>query len=283
MKKILTFLAIAMMAVIAFNACNKATTDKDPIQAAPNKADAKKVVLSEPAVVGADKVLHGMEFTDGGRYILTYVVTKASDFEYETGSYSVEDGVYVLEGFGRIAFEGNKITITIENADPVEATGTTLPSLPGTEEIAQTWEVKSVDVSLKGSKGSVGFTKQGCNLEEISLFLAEKLEENGYDVDINLGQFKGLTVKYVSFSSSGTFLVEFTNGDAYLGEMSNYKQDGDTYSFHYDLVNQGNDLLNGSADCKFIPDSNISAFLCVGVNIGDSKKGTVMFGLKKVF
>ena len=281
MKKILTLVMVATVAFAALSCTKNSTETKVSIPAAANKADAKKITLDETVYVGSERSLSKIEFTDGGRYLLTFVTTKAVKEEYLTGSYTVVNNVYVLEDFGTITVEENNITIEVTGEPAIETTGTIETPNEEMEEIAQAWEVDKIDVSVKGSKGNIGFVKEGCNLEKIALELISQAEKLGYNLTIDLGKFSGLSIKYVSFSSSGTFLVEFDNDSAYVGEMSGFKEDTGGYSFHYDLKNTGNEILNGSADCKFQPVDSNTAWLTVNVTVNENTKGRVIFIMSK--
>ena len=281
MKKFFLMAAFAAM-LVPFTACNKKDGVRAQIPAASNSANAKKVELSIPAPVKDGKSITSFEFTDGGRYILSLVETKASDETYETGSYTFANGVYTLEGFGTIAIDGNNVTITATGEAAVQTTGTVADTSNNLSEMAQTWSVDKIDVSINTGNGNIGFVKNGCDLEEIATEIIAQAEKMGVKVEIDLGQFKGATIKYVSFSSSKTIMVEFTNGLVFVGDLSGVITDAEAYAFHYELKNEGNDLINASADCRFIPKSDKTAYFTVNVDLDNDNKGRVMFIMTKI-
>lgn len=292
MKKFLVFAALAAMVITS---CNQNKVDyglsdgpKVKIDKAANSTYAKKVVIA-----GDAKDKHGynqFEATDGGRFIIDKgtPVKADDDIDYITGTYVFADGVYTLtvngKKFGTVKIEGNTIEFNIEGEDPVSGTVVvedTLPSSDLVDGLAQTWIIEKIDVSIvTENKQKIGFVKTGCDLPVIAQEIMDQAKALKIDVDIDLSQLAGMKVTYLSLTSSGTLIIEFENGKVIKADVSNL--DLSTGGFHYDVqADNGNEIINASADCKFVAKSATEAWLTVSIVIGDDLKGEVIFMMKK--
>jgi hypothetical protein len=292
MKKFLVFAALAAMVITS---CNQNKVDygvsdgpKAKIEKAANSTNAKKVVISGAA---KDKLGYNQfEATDGGRFIIDKgtPVKADDDVDYITGTYVFADGVYTLtvngKKFGTVKIDGNNIEFNLEGEDPVSGTIVVEDKLPSSDTVdgfAQTWTIEKIDVSIvTENKQNIGFMKTGCDLPVIAQEIINQAKALNIDVDIDLSQLEGMKVTYLSLTSSGTLIIEFENAKAIKAEVSNL--DLSTGAFHYDIqADNGNEIINASADCKFEPKSATEAVLTLSIVIGDDLKGRVMFYLKK--
>ena len=221
MKKLIVFAAIAAM-VIPFVSCNNKIDYGDGPQAkiekAKNADDAKKITV-QSGNDAYDQGYQQIEFTDGGRYIITRSSQKTKaddDTEILTGTYTVQNNVYVLAGFGSIEFGSNgSFTIKLEGGVTVTGTGQEEPKLPDNDfsrDIAHTWKIDGVDLSVVADGKNVGVIKPngGCNLEVIGQELLDQAKNLGVNVSVDLSKLKGYNVVSLSFTSSNTFIVDFS-------------------------------------------------------------------------
>ena len=286
MKKLLVFAAIAALVIPSCN--NRADVDlggndgpKPQIEKAKNSDNAKKITLKSGAAT--EKGYKEIEFTDGGRYIITRTITKAEETEVLTGKYTIQDLVYILENFGTVSMNTTTgdVTIEVQQEDGTKETITAvyqeeekLPETDFSRDIAHTWKIDKVDISVVADGKTVGFVKTGCNLEEIGKELVAQAKSLGAEVNVDVDKLKGYNVLFLTLTSSQTFMVEFSGADTFKGKMEGVVG----YKFNYTLQNgTGNELLNASAECEFIPQTTTTAWLTVKVKSGDSFSGRVIF------
>lgn len=291
MKKFLVFAALAAMVITS---CNQNKVDygtndgpKPKIEKASKANYAKKIV-----VTGAPTEQLGItkfEATDGGRFCIEKnVVAKAdNDVDYITGTYEFADGVYTLyvdgKKFGTVTIKDGNIEFKLEGEEPVTGKGEEEDKLPGSDVVdglAQTWIIDKIDVSIVADGKNIGFNKPGCDLPAIADEIIAQAKNLGVTVNIDKEQFKGMKVTYLSLTSSGSLIIEFEDAKAIKAEVSGL--DISTGKFHYDVqANNGNQIINASADCAFEPKSNTEAWLTVSITIDDNSKGRVIFMMKK--
>ena len=289
MKKLIVFAAIAAM-VIPFVSCNNKIDYGDGPQAkiekAKNADDAKKITV-QSGNDAYDQGYQQIEFTDGGRYIITRSSQKTKaddDTEILTGTYTVQNNVYVLAGFGSIEFGSNgSFTIKLEGGVTVTGTGEEEPKLPDNDfsrDIAHTWKIDGVDLSVVADGKNVGVIKPngGCNLEVIGQELLDQAKNLGVNVSVDLSKLKGYNVVSLSFTSSNTFIVDFSGAEPFKANVSGITG----YSFKYKLeVGAENEILSAEAECRFEPQPEKTAWLTVKVN-GDGFTGRIIFFLSVV-
>lgn len=283
MKKFFVFAATAAL-LLSFVSCNNKidyggnTGPQAKIEKAKNADDAKKITVKSGTA--ADQGYQQIEFTDGGRYIITRSTqeTKADDnTEILTGTYTVQNNIYVLDGFGSIEFGSNgSFTIKLEGGVTVTGTGEEEPKLPDNDfsrDIAHTWKIDKVDLSVNADGKNIGFVKDGCNLEQIGKELIEQAKKLGANVTVDVAKLAGYNVKTVSFTTSNTFIVEFTGADPFKANISGISG----YNFTYKLeIGTSNEILNAEAQCEFAPQTANTAWLTVKVN-SDDFNGRVIF------
>ncbi len=281
MKKLIVFAAIAAM-VIPFVSCNNKIDYGDGPQAKIEKAKytevAKKVTIKE-GTVSTTQGIKEIEFTDGGRYIITRNQgTKAEGDEILTGTYRIENLIYILENFGSVEFGSDgSLTITLSTGETVSGSyeeEEKAPSNDYTNALVHTWKIDRIDISVDADGKNVGVVIDGCDLEKIAKDLIKKAKDTyNVEIDINLAALKGYEIKYLTISSYNTFMVEFTGADTFKGTM----QGINGYKFNYKLENgEGNELLNAEAECTFTPKSATTAWLQVNVK-SDDFSGRIIF------
>ncbi|MBR5403679.1 MAG: hypothetical protein IK113_05600 [Bacteroidales bacterium] len=282
MKKFFIYAAIAAL-VIPFVSCNNkidygGNGPQAKIEKAKNADNAKKITIQQGTA--KDKGIKEIEFTDGGLYIVTREKTKADDnTEVITGTYTLENLVYILQNFGSVSFDGNgNVTIELQGGETVTATYQEEDKLPESDfsnSIAHTWRIDKVDISVVADGKNIGFVKDGCDLELIGKDIVEQAKSLGADVNVNLDQLKGYNVKSLSFTSSNTFIVEFTGAPVFKANVSGINLN--SYKFTYKLeAGVDNELLNAEAECEFAPQTEKTAWLTVKVN-ADDFSGRVIF------
>lgn len=281
MKKLIVFAAIAAM-VIPFVSCNNKIDYGDGPQAKIEKAKytevAKKVTIKE-GTVSTTQGIKEIEFTDGGRYIITRNQgTKAEGDEILTGTYRIENLIYILENFGSVEFGSDgSLTITLSTGETVSGSYEEEEKAPSNDynnALAHTWKIDRIDISVDADGKNVGVVIDGCDLEKIAKDLIKKAKDTyNVEIDINLAALKGYEIKYLTISSYNTFMVEFTGADTFKGTM----QGINGYKFNYKLENgEGNELLNAEAECTFTPKSATTAWLQVNVK-SDDFSGRIIF------
>lgn len=282
MKKFFIYAAIAAL-VIPFVSCNNkidygGNGPQAKIEKAKNADNAKKITIQKGTA--KDKGIKEIEFTDGGLYIVTREKTKADDnTEVIIGTYTLENLVYILQNFGSVSFDGNgNVTIELQGGETVTATYQEEDKLPESDfsnSIAHTWRIDKVDISVVADGKNIGFVKDGCDLEQIGKEIINQAKSLGADVNVNLDQLKGYNVKSLSFTSSNTFIVEFTGAPAFKANVSGINLN--SYKFTYKLeAGVDNELLNAEAECEFAPQTEKTAWLTVKVN-ADDFSGRVIF------
>ena len=293
MKKFFLLAALAAM-LVPFAACNQKVDygKKTNVQIPAAKYSAQKFDLNHAE-------LKGIEFTDGGYYVITQELTtkatidQSQSFAYFFGPYSVDGSTYILlnekgEKFGTVTLgQGNTITITTKNHGTIETTYTVAdPSVENEffNNIAHAWTVDKVDLSITYNGKNVGIVEDGSNLDKIAEDLLKRAEELGVEFSTDVfdpSTLDGLGITHVIFSSSNSFIICFADGSALKGDLSDIDLEWDEedygYGFEYAFKEEGNDLLNTSGECVFTPMSANTAWLQITVKHGDNFTGRVIF------
>ena len=291
MKKLLI---LAAFAALVIPSCNQTPIDlggdgpKVSIPKAKNANVAQKVVIKEgPAKEAGYK---SIDLADSGIYCIDLgtAVKSGEDSQIITGTYTTADGVtYILTGFGEIIIDANG-NITIKKNGETELTATCekaekLPENDFTRDIAHSWRVDKVDLSITADGKNVGFVKDGCNLYAIAQELKAQAESLGANMDgFNIETLKGYNVSRLTVTSSGSLIIEFVTGGAptLKADIPLNKVVG--YSFEYKIeTGSGNDLINATANCSFIPQTENTAWLRVQVKSNDMA-GYITFIMTKI-
>lgn len=271
------FTIILALATILLCSCNKNAPENNFLPAPAMAEYAQKITLDTPI----DDVAW-IEFTEGGKYILAKertVGTKANDSEYEyfTGSFIVQNGVYILDNYGTISLGENKITIEPYDGEPVEVTVTVTPQMAATDfitTIARTWKVDNIRLNLEYHGSSINITKPGCNFQE----LMGELKKNG--MNVNPESWAGFVVADVVLTKSQTFMIEFTERDAVIGTFSA----NDSGSFNYSItITNGNEEFSGTASGQITLDNGSMVIqMDITVKSGDkTKSGNIVMFLSE--
>lgn len=282
MKKIFIFAAIAAL-VIPFVSCNNkidygGNGNQAKIEKAKYSDYAKKVTVKSGDA--KDNGIQEVEFTDGGRYIITIANTKADEnTEIKTGTYTYKDGVYTLDDGSTFSFDtSGNFVFKRKSGETLSGTFVEQSKIAAGDfirDIAHTWKITKIDISINADGKNIGVVKEGSNFEQIGKELIEQAKSMGATINVDVDKLKGYDVKTLTFTSSGTFVVEFTGAPTFKAVLSGISG----YNFKYTLeAGVGNDILNAEAECKFEPQTPTTAWLTANVK-GDGFKGRVIFML----
>ena len=248
MKRFIIIAAAFAALAAAFTSCSKEDHGTQ-LTAQANAVHAAKYTFGANALG-----IRSVELTGGRKAIITLDkgLSKASlgdGIEVFVTTYSVTaEGAYAVEGLGTMTVSNgdggttasltpedseNTITVTVEVADAVEPED-------AVTKLCRSWYVTRTVIGIKGGELGenigVGRLFEGGNLDEI----AEYLGRNGVKIDTEV---KGYDITCVTFTQAGTFLVEFSGAESFLGQ---WKREGEMLV--YDLEKGGSDLLNAHAE-----------------------------------
>lgn len=258
MKKVFLFCA-AVAALVLSASCNKDGGNiggKVVIPAAEYAAEAKKLELANS---DSNPGIKSIEFTESGRYIICKQVVdgqtgplsvkaETPTLEYVHGTYTVNNNVYTLNGYGTVTITGNQITISTSGGENIVVNYTEAAKYPENDfytTIARAWKVDKTDIAVTfEGKAAVGVVKTGCDIPAILKELEEKA-----DVDLKDEEFSGYVVKEINFTMSKTIEIAFTGRSPIAGPINNLSENGD---FAYELSgSNGVEILSGKASGKF--------------------------------
>ena len=288
MKKLLV---LAAFAALVIPSCNQTPIDLGgdapavKIEKAKMADVAKKVVIKDgPAKEAGYK---NIDLADSGVYCIDMGTAVKADDESHiiTGTYTTSDGItYILTDFGTIIIDANG-NITIKKNGETELTATCeevekLPENDFTRDIAHSWRIDKIDISVTADGKSVGFTKEGCDLYTIAKEIKTQAESLGANIEgFDVEKLKGYNVTRLTVTSSKTFIIEFEGAPTFKAEIPADKVIG--YSFEYKLeTGSDNDLLNATASCTFTPQTETTAWLRVQVK-SENITGYVLFIMSK--
>ena len=252
MKKIILFLA-AIITLMLLDSCNKTTQPAATviIPAAEYTDQAKKLVIMES---DQNPGIKSVEFTESGRYIVCQQVfpdetgplaVKADNVQvqYIHGTYTVNNNIYTLDGYGTITITGNQINIQTAE-DTIVVNYTEAEKYPANDfytTIARAWKVDKTDVSVRFDDGkAVGVVKDGCDIPS----LLKELEEKA-NVNLRHEEFEGYVVSEINVTLSKTIAVVFTGRTPIAGPIT-LSEDG---ALSYTLDgSSGVAIFSGKAD-----------------------------------
>jgi len=273
-------------------------------------------VTTQTGEVAPRKEFLSIEFTEGGKYIITLIeveAKKVGDLSYLTGTYETNDGTsYNLTGDTASDFTGT-ITVETSQENPEEVTvtveGTTtttvvdegtgeekdvVVTVSGTDEsateqetieetdlnvtLARTWKVDRVSIFADVNGATVSVTRNDCDLPA----LAKELNQKG-KLGIEESKLDGFVVKDIIFTRAKTFAIEFSGQEPFVGEFE-LSPEG---TFHYEFSGSvGNSVLSAKADGKveWNAEDKQLEFTIKPELSGASKgyKGTVFFYLSEL-
>lgn len=258
MKKVFLFCA-AVAALVLSASCNKDggnTGGKVVIPAAEYAAEAKKLELANSD--SSNPGIKSIEFTESGRYIICKQVVDGqtgplsvkaeTSLEYIHGTYTVNNNVYTLNGYGTVTVSGNQITINTSGGDNIVVNYTEAAKYPANDfytTIARAWTVEKTDISvvIEAGKPAVGVVKDGCNIPAILKELEEKA-----NVDLKDEEFAGYVVKEINFTMSKTIEIAFTGKSPVAGPISISENGAVSYELN---GSAGVEVLSGKASGTF--------------------------------
>jgi|GEM_PF-6707006 len=268
MKKAFKFALAAMAAAAMTLSCTPTTTEEkevaEPLETPEYAEVAQKIEFAKDNTLG----LRSIEFTESGLAIIERIqgvtpqaciqVVKSDPAErviIEVRTYTYNGNVFTITEFGTVTVttSGSNTTATVTGSDgkPVSEPVTVPEKQEGTgiEQLCRAWVVEETSITIKGgsfSSAGIGRTFKGCNVDAI----AEYAKENGVNIT---EQIVGYNVKSISYTATGTFLIDFESAEDFKGEwkLGGFKADANgvlTSSFDYELDYElGNSIINANA------------------------------------
>lgn len=309
MKTFLKLSLLAAMLMFAATSCYK--QDKAPAPGANLKtetyaAQALKIEMPEQSYeVG----IRSIEFTGDGtalvwmlrsRYnelfgdkdaevlkgeLKKLAVRKGTDKDDEwilvLAAYVYSEGVYDISGIGSVSADSEAGTVTIQLSDEQESTvisGAKVndePAAPGAAELlCRSWKVRIIDFNIKG--GDLKNVSGGRIFRHGNLDVIAKAAEEDYGFDFKGRKVEGYNIESVTFTPAGTFLVQFSEADAFVGE---YILDESTETFSYVLEQGGNDILKAEAEGTLSFGASTCVLSIAGTFTADGKEYTTKLGI----
>lgn len=279
-------LIVAAIATMTFVSCNKDDDKKAEEVIVPEyKAEAQKVTFNDATAPIVDgKKLKSVEFTASGLAIVTTeakaaaapMVRSGEDEDVKIYTYTIEGGVYVIKGFGKVEIKNATATVTTTN----EASGKEETQTAGVEvaqgeqpasdelDIFCTWKIKRVIISAKGGQldqNGVGKTFNSADLEVIGTFL----KDNGVNLP---DEIKGYSIKDITLTKNGSFIIRFLAKDSFYGDINfDIPAHAKVIDFAYDLRVEGNSIINAHAEGKITPDGESACNMLIKGNIKNGK------------
>ena len=272
MKRLVTLLCLAAL-LLPVASCNKNNEQKvkTPVTPPAYSQYAKKYAVPD----NAERIV-GLEFTEAGRYLITRKLevkaTPDEEYEYLSGSYTVNGNTYDLQGYGTVVIDGNQITITPNGKSPVVVTVTPVNPMESTDfivSICSTWKVDKVDMNISGGdikQGAAGVTVNGCNISQIVNQL-----NNNYGINADAEVVKGMEVKCISITKAQTLIIEFTDSQ-FQPFVADFQLNGSTFEYEIQGQELGNDIFNSQAKGKVEPKSDGSLWLEISANVDSENK-----------
>ena len=255
MKKVL-YIALAAALFLPV-ACNNSKHDPDPgtkvLNDPATKKEAKVIVYNTASgnvpvvelVEKGEKIsrpLKKLEFTEASRAILTLgSAVKAEDELVVVYTYTVNGNTYTIPGIGTFTINGNNVVVTM-GGETVTVTATvTQPTTSNTTaaNLARTWTVKTIYVTVIGGNINVEKLFNGANLEEITKYVQDKGVKF---TEAQLEAVKGYSVSELIFTGDNTFIIDFVDANPFYGKWT---LNGNAFS--YNLTYGENEFFNGSA------------------------------------
>ena len=283
MKKIFTVLAAVAFGALFMTSCsssddNNGVSPSNPGVATKPEAthtkDAKKVSFPE----GSD--VKETTFDEGGKYdvvlkpelrdqILGANATAralketADDYVHMVGNYTVENGVYVLEYFGkvkveitpdgqvRVTFTPNNVKETTVYDGQVEQPAVELKGL--TSDICRNWEIVKTTFDYYEYYLSEGMQKnhfQGNFIKPDDapsslVYMKDWLKWN-FNTEIDPDFYKKETIKDVSFNQYGKFTINFTR-ESSIGDWKWVDEANGKIKYEWEDAYMDNDFESGEA------------------------------------
>ncbi len=265
MKKFLTLLAIALMAV----SCNNGKNSTPAKGVFPNPSNASYARTFKAPGFNLNANADGSAL---GR-ISPELATKAEDnWVAYVGTYTVDkDGNYVFSNLGTIKKDGNTYKFIPEggtDADAIEVTATAAKTVEDAVIFNRDWSVEHISVSFK----AVGKEFTGLNLNEIETFA----KDNGLEFNKT---FKANMVAQKVAIGDDFIAIVFANGEKYCASYT--LPNSSDSAFKIDEISELEvELLDGDAKYDIL---NGKLILSVNgkVNSDDTRVVVTLVPLKK--
>ena len=260
MKKF-SFIALAALAVVACNKGNDKVPTSFPVQQE-TKATGK--------YEAGDKTAPYQSFEVTNNVPKTYLITEKNGNVLEGNcaelSGNAEEGKTIFDcaGFGTVEVKkGNALPALPSKASLEEFTITFKPKggtavaivtnkVPvnegeGAKNLGRKWVVEKTVISVAGgqlpSSLGVGHSFAGFDAPAIWKYLAD----NSNGLIKNTTELNGYVLSFIRFTTSGSVIFKFENGEVFYGEVDMANLDAGKFAYELE-VGEGNDLINGKAD-----------------------------------
>ncbi len=288
MKKFYIIIAIAVVSLFALSSCNNKNGGDSQVKDVvmkdgKTKAAAKTVkfdklvdgekdmpIFHEEGESGNEYNLGQVEFTEDGNAAaqLLPVETKADVSDLgniinKVFTYTESGGTYTIPGFGTVTISGNSVHIAFEDGSTFDGTATVNPTTTSSvneNNLARTWKVDKVILSVSGNGVSAMKSFNGCNLYEMAKYAVD----NGVtSLQDQLDKLEGYNVANIIFTGADSFIFSFTGADAIWGSFSLPSGNKISYTFP-----EGNAFIHGSAsgEYEFPADKKMNVILNLSLN-----------------
>ena len=288
MKK-LYLLALLALTSLAFTSCgdddddnNNPANSQITLKTPAFKDVAAKYILQSPVSVilenGKHVLLKKLEITESGNYLISYEdldlsrSTRAGNplLEYLTGIVKVmPDGSLQLTGFGSIyiSINGSNYHLTLIPTgdgqiefDVVKAD--LVPTSDLTNYLCRTWTVENTRVRGVIDGATVARDFPGtCNINDLIAYAKERGAKIDDEVAANT------IVNGVTFTSSGTYFINYANGKFDVGEWHwTYQTTGSgKLAYSWDDSSMGTSLESGDASVDFVEGTKCKLTLAASI------------------
>ena len=258
-------IAAAAAALSVLAACNKQPggEENNPYSRydVPAFSEHAAVVTFEENAEG----FRSIELTEGGRYVLCtdepYTRAGAGGKSYfKTGSYSVSGKAYLLSGVGEMTLKDGKAVLKLEGGGELSLNASVkkAPAASGkTAALCRTWKVETFSVSVsKGGTATGNFSFSG----DKSIGDVMAWFESSYSIRLgNSANWMGYRVTGITFSASGTVLIEFSEEEPYVGTWSWKDGQEDVVAYSYAVSGKKNQLIAGEGEAPVTINENGTA------------------------
>lgn len=234
---------------------NKGKDPEDVVMDVPATKELAQVVsFDEPVVFPKIGEVERIEFTEGSRYIMTYVkkeyvdvcysAVKASEGEkhIKVGNFTYKDGVFTLSDAGVIKIVDTAVEVTPEGGSEQSVGASVQPTTTGGNTVkdnaARTWKLDEIRIKISDKDASVS-KSYGPDLQAI----ATDIKGKGVNIsEQTIKDLAGYTVKEIIITGSGSFVVSFTGAEAISGNCVI-----SSTSFTYNIADSSNPFFSGVA------------------------------------
>jgi len=181
---------------------------------------------SDASVEGQPGDIISIELTESGFYVIGRISDLLGNIEYKAGRYSISDGAYVLNGYGRLLFDhqtaGNIDVTVIPNRGATQIVRALLTKAKDTNPVYRTWVIQKTRVTTKGWT-TVSAEFEGCDFQEIADFL----RSNSHKVPSEVPERKLISL---SFTGTESVILVYDDNSA---DMGSFSLSGDVFSYFW--------------------------------------------------